>query len=135
MNIIFGEVNERFAERLRDLREAAGLTQKQLADKLGVSRGSISYYENCERVPDIIFLEKTAYFYGVSTDYLLGLTDVKTQDASLRAVCEYTGLSETTIHSIKNNRCSLCGYSEYDQVKYTRFKYCPNCGAKMDLED
>ena len=53
MNIMFGEVNERFAERLRDLREAAGLTQKQLADELGVSRGSISYYENCERVPDI----------------------------------------------------------------------------------
>lgn len=28
--------------------------------------------------------------------------------------------------------CSKCGYKEHDHVKYTRFNYCPNCGARME---
>lgn len=28
--------------------------------------------------------------------------------------------------------CSQCGYKEHDHVKYTRFNFCPNCGARMD---
>lgn len=28
--------------------------------------------------------------------------------------------------------CSQCGYKEHDHVKYTRFSFCPNCGAQMD---
>lgn len=28
--------------------------------------------------------------------------------------------------------CSKCGYKEHDHVKYTRFNYCPKCGAKME---
>ena len=31
--------------------------------------------------------------------------------------------------------CSVCGYREYNHVKYTRFSYCPNCGAKMDKKE
>ena len=39
-------VTQIFAKRLRGLRESVGLSQGELAEKLGVSRGSISYYEN-----------------------------------------------------------------------------------------
>ena len=51
-----GYATERFARRLRQLREAAGLTQEQFAKELKVSRGAISYYEKGERTPDIEFL-------------------------------------------------------------------------------
>ncbi len=61
-----------FADRLKYLRTAEKLTQDQLAEKLGVSRGSISYYENCDRVPDIVFLTKAAEFFSTTTNYLLG---------------------------------------------------------------
>ena len=57
------DVQKRFAERLKYLRTNAKLTQEQLAEKLGVSRGSISFYEKCDRVPDIVFLERVAMFF------------------------------------------------------------------------
>lgn len=65
-------VSKQFASRLKQLREATELSQTQLAKQLGVSRGSISYYENCERVPDIEFVEKVSDLFGVSLDYLFG---------------------------------------------------------------
>ena len=78
------EVCQIFADRLRELRIEKQLTQKQLDKKLGVSCGSISFYENCDRVPGIVFLVATANYFGVDVRYLLGLTDVRTIDANLQ---------------------------------------------------
>lgn len=66
-----------FAERLKSLRTEAGLSQGQLGEKLNVSRGSISYYENQDRTPDITFLYAVANYFNTTTDYLLGISDVK----------------------------------------------------------
>lgn len=66
------DVKEVFANRLRELRIAKKLSQTELAEKLGVSRGSISFYENGERTADIDFIYKAAQFFNVSTDFLLG---------------------------------------------------------------
>lgn len=65
-------VKQIFAGRLRGLREAIGLSQGELAEKLGVSRGSISFYENESRVPDIVFLESVSEFFDVGVNFLLG---------------------------------------------------------------
>ena len=46
-----------------------------------------------------------ADYFNVTTDYLLGRTDVATPDADLRAVCEYTGLSEETIEMVSSLSC------------------------------
>lgn len=67
-----------FAKRLKELREKAGLNQKECAEKLNVSRGSISFYENEGRLPDIETAYNMATFFGVSVSYLIGLTDEKT---------------------------------------------------------
>lgn len=64
-----------FSVRLKKLRESAGLTQSQLGEELDVSRGSIGYYEKSERIPDIEFLKKTADYFKVSLDYLMGQSD------------------------------------------------------------
>lgn len=76
---------EKFSERLKILRESKGLNQSQLAEALGVSRGSISYYENKDRIPDIEFLDKTSKFFKVSYDFLLGdrLRSEKTAEQEL----------------------------------------------------
>ena len=62
--------------RLRDLREDADLTQRELAEYLNCTQVSYSHYELGKRdIPtDVLIL--LADFYGTSTDYLLGLTDV-----------------------------------------------------------
>lgn len=64
--------------RLRDLREDADLTQKELAEMLHVRQNTYSQYENGQRQIPIESLISVARFYGVSVDYLLGLTDVRT---------------------------------------------------------
>lgn len=62
-------------ERLYDLRKEAGLTQDDLAAILSVNKHSISSYErNKNEPPDVIKIQIAEYF-GVSIDYLLGVTD------------------------------------------------------------
>lgn len=86
-----------FANRLKELREKIGLNQKECAEKLNISRGSISFYENGERLPDIETIYNMAIFFNVSADYLVGLTDVKTADTNIKAICDYTGVSQNVI--------------------------------------
>lgn len=64
-----------FAERLKELRTERGLGQNSLANKLGLSNASISYWETCKQEPTVGALYKLAVFFEVSADYLLGLED------------------------------------------------------------
>lgn len=64
-----------FGERLHQLRTGRGIYQKQLAEYLQVSIGTISNYENGVHYPDLETLCKFAEFFHVTTDYLLELTD------------------------------------------------------------
>lgn len=66
------DVKEVFANRLRKLRIAKKLSQTELAEKFGVQRQVISYYETGSRKPDINFIYKVAQFFNVSTDFLFG---------------------------------------------------------------
>jgi len=66
-----------FAERLKNLREEKELTQNDLANALNVSRGSISFYENAERMAGIDFAHKAACFFKCTPDYLFGLSNDK----------------------------------------------------------
>lgn len=61
--------------RLRDLREDADLTQKQVAKYLGMSQTGYSKYETGENDIPTQVLIALAKFYHTSVDYLLGLTD------------------------------------------------------------
>ena len=60
--------------RLRDLREDADLTQKEVAEYLHIKQNTYSQYENGQRQLPIDVLIKLSRFYNVSTDYILGLT-------------------------------------------------------------
>ena len=64
-------------KRIRDLREDHDLTQKQIAQLLGMSQTGYSKYETGENDIPTIVLIKLADFYQTSTDYLLGRTDQK----------------------------------------------------------
>lgn len=60
--------------RIRDLREDADLTQKQIANYLLCDQSLYSKYERGERVLPLEYAIKLAQFYGTSVDYLVGLT-------------------------------------------------------------
>jgi len=63
--------------RIRDLREDRDLTQKQIAQMLGMSQTGYSKYETGENDIPTIILIKLADFYETSIDYLLGRVDNK----------------------------------------------------------
>lgn len=59
-------------ENLRKLREESRVTQKQLAEAIGVSQQSINKYENHNIEPDIETLIRIAEYFYTSVDYLVG---------------------------------------------------------------
>ena len=64
-------------ENLKKLREEAGISQKQLAEFIGVSQQSINKYENHNIEPDIDTMIRIADFFNTSVDYLIGHTDLR----------------------------------------------------------
>lgn len=71
-----------FGTRLKELRLDAGLTQKQLAAQIGITKSVISFYELRERAPSPETLIKLASVFHVSTDYLLGIENSRLLDIS-----------------------------------------------------
>ena len=60
-------------KRIKNMREKNGLTQKELAEKLGVSRQALSNYESDKRLPDIYVVAQMADVFSVTVDTLIGL--------------------------------------------------------------
>lgn len=69
-------------ERIKELRELTGITQTQLAKKMGVTRSSVNTWEMGIAIPSTTKLIELALFFHVSTDYLLGLEDSKKIDTN-----------------------------------------------------
>ena len=69
-------MNTDFPRILSLLRKERGLTQKQVAQDLGIAQALLSHYEKGKRECGLSFLIKAADYYNVSTDYLLGRSPV-----------------------------------------------------------
>ena len=63
--------------RIRDLREDSDLTQSQVAEYLHIKQNTYCQYESGRRQIPIEMIISLARFYNVSTDYILGVTNVK----------------------------------------------------------
>ena len=66
-----------YAERMRNLRQDNDLSQKKVADMLGVAQTTYSQYELEKRPMTIDYLIALCKFYNVSADYMLGLSNRK----------------------------------------------------------
>ena len=64
-----------FPETLSALRREKNISQRKAAADLHISQALLSHYENGAREPGLAFVCKACDYYGVSADYLLGLTD------------------------------------------------------------
>ena len=63
--------------RIKELREKCRFNQEKLAMKLNVSQSTISAYEVGERTPDLETIKSMASLFGVSIEYLIGVSDKK----------------------------------------------------------
>lgn len=92
--------DEPFPKRLREQMDAVGIKPQQLAASLGITRQAVSNYMNGVALPDIIMLPKIATALEVSADYLIGLSDIPTNNASTAAAASYTGLSGEAVDAL-----------------------------------
>ena len=101
-----------FSERLTQLREDRGLKRQEVADALEISRASLEYYEKGQRKPDIEVAARIAKYYGVSTDYLVGVSAAQvtaSENETLKTVCDYLGISEASAEQV--SYLTSIGYS------------------------
>lgn len=78
--------------KLKNLRLDSNLTQKQVAERIGLAISAVSSYESGARYPSYEVLLKLAKMFHVSTDYLLGITEIRNIDV--------TGLNDEEINTI-----------------------------------
>ncbi len=94
-----------FGKILRSLRIKAGLTQKQLAEKMGVTSSVVSYYELSERNPSPEILVKLSHIFHVTTDYLLGIEREKNDSLDIKGLSkEEVGLLEHMIAVLRDRK-------------------------------
>ena len=79
-------------EKLKSLRIEKKLTQKQVANRIGLAISAVSSYESGTRYPSYDVLVELARIFHVSTDYLLGMTDTRNIDV--------TGLNDNEINLV-----------------------------------
>lgn len=87
-----------FPQQLRELRKEKGVSQAVLASELGVSKSTIGLYETGDTLPDAKTLHDLAVYFGVTSDYLLGLS--KAREHENHVFAEETHFSASTIMRI-----------------------------------
>lgn len=70
------EINMNISEKILNLRKAHNLTQEQLAEKLNVSRQSVSKWESGQAMPEVEKLTALSSIFNVTTDYLLKPSEI-----------------------------------------------------------
>ena len=99
-------------ERLNTLLAVKDLKQKDVADLLGVTENTVSYYVTGARCPNTDQIIAIAKKWNVSADYLLGLSDVMSTAQNKKIACEVTGLTEEIVEFLvaAQKQDELCNY-------------------------
>lgn len=87
-----------FRDHLREL--MGDLSTTDFAKKIGLSRQTVGFYLNGDRIPDCETLAQICSKCDVSANWLLGLSDVKNPDSSIAAITQSTGLSEQSVERL-----------------------------------
>lgn len=108
--------------------------QKDLAKELGVTDNTISYFVSGSRTPNLEQITTIADFFNVSTDFLLGRTKAHTQNTEIRAICDYTGLSEEAVSELHNNKELINDCNDKRAIIVESMtEYAHSCEAAFDI--
>lgn len=86
-----------FATKLNNLLFDKEISQKAFSEKTGIANSSLSDYRSGKMEPRITAVATIASFLGVSADYLLGISDIKSVELDVQNACKYTHLSENAL--------------------------------------
>lgn len=96
-----------FSKRLRKLRLEADLKQSELAGKIDLAPSTISMYEQGRRLADQETLKKLADYFNVTTDYLLGRSDIKRPESEIED--EEKDIEKAIDELLQQDGLMLCG--------------------------
>ncbi|AZV56041.1 helix-turn-helix transcriptional regulator [Clostridium sp. AWRP] len=91
--------NYTLGNRIRNLREEKSISQLELSKILNIGNTTLSQYESDKRIPSDTVKKKMAEYFGVSLDYLMGLTDTK--EPKINIPQEYSDKYKVTSHDKK----------------------------------
>lgn len=91
-----------FTDKFKLLFEEKGISQNKLSKETGINKASINSFLNARdnenpQNPTLEMIRTIAEYFDVSIDYLVTDTNVRTNDANIKSICEYTGLSEENV--------------------------------------
>lgn len=98
------EDNKNFGQRLKELRMENNETQQEASEIIGIHINTLKNYEKGDRVPNVNELIKIKKHYNVSYEYLLGESDIKSNDMDIKEINRIIGLSEKSIHLLTKGR-------------------------------
>lgn len=107
----FTITTNRFRE-LIDNEKYKNISRAEIAKATDCDTSTITKYYNGQRQLSVDSVIKFAKYFNVSSDYLLGLSNVATTNINLKSICEYTGLDESTVNTLhyfrksNHNNCS-----------------------------
>ena len=133
-----------FSDRLKEIRNDLNMNMKQMAEKLAIPYTTYVGYEKGEREPSFAMLGNLAVLFGVSADYLLGVSDTKSFVKNQSAFCNseiqqsYEKLDKhgrqivDTVLAIESERCAAEN-EEQIQIRHSFYKV--SAGLGYDLDD
>lgn len=120
---IFGERLKRLREETRDTKDKK-MTLEKFASEMSkiydIDMSGVAYanYERGFRIPDLFILSKIAEYFDVSTDYLLGITDMKNAQVLQTSVFDNKGVEHTVRIGIdKNSDLSKMTIEEIKEIR------------------
>lgn len=110
------------AKRLRYLRTLMKLTQKEVANKLHISRVRYNYYENGKRQPDLEMIKQLANLFNVTVDYLIGNDNKKNTELNILNNELYQLLNNPDIISALNNFMNMPESDKHEIIDFIKLK-------------
>lgn len=109
-----------FQERFKKL--VGNSTQEEVAKKIDTSRQNVGNWLGGKSRPDIYALAEISKAFSVSTDYLLGRTDIKSLDENVQKTGKYIGCDERTVEQLREIYIGQTNeFSEEYRSEYVRF--------------
>lgn len=87
--------------------DTADKTREQIAREVGMDASTITKYYNGDRRLSVSAIRKFVDYFNVSSDYLLGFSNAKTNDKNLRAICDYTKLNVEAVKKLHGDGVSI----------------------------
>lgn len=107
------------ADRLKELRTEKSLSQTKLAELFNISQQAVSHYEKGVRDIDTSLIKNLANFFDVSTDYLLGISEIRnyTDDSNITIAINSNTYNDNIPREAKKE---INEFIEYVKQKYIK---------------